>query len=271
MRPAVFASLAILVLPAWAQASDRTGPLLDMLRMSDLVGVMRQEGIGYGQDLAAEFFVGRTPAGWQRTVERIYDADRMEAEVREAFEEEMAGVDLGGLEAFYGAELGIEIVALEISVREAFLDPSIEEAATEEMRLLEFDDDERLAWVKEFSARNDLVDENVVGAMNSNFAFYRGLSADMGAFPMTEEDMLRDVWAQEPEIRTSTEEWLYTYLHTAYSPLEQFELDAYMDMTQTEAGRAMTRALFAAFDVSFVRISEELGAATARYLGSEEL
>ena len=168
-------------------------------------------------------------------------------------------------------DLGQEVVELELSAREAFLDTEFEEAATDLMIDLSIAGDARILWIKEFSLKNQLVEENVVGALNSNLAFFQGLSTGGEDMGLSDQDMLRDVWAQEEDIRRSTEDWLYSYLMTAYHTLDDEELDAYLEMTQTAEGRALTRALFAGFDSVFVSISHDLGAAAARYLASEEL
>ena len=116
------------------------------------------------------------------------------------------------------------------------------------------------------------MENNVVGAMNSNYAFYAGL-ADGGAFPedLTEEEILTDVWSQEEMIREDTSEWLYSYLSLAYRPLTEEDLAAYVAFSETEAGGALNRALFASFDEMFVAQSLALGLSAARFMAAQEL
>lgn len=255
-----------------AMASDRVKPLLDALRIREMILLMREEGLSYGDELAVEFFGDdRAPTGWDAAVDSIYSAERMESELESGFSDQMDGVDVTSLLTFFTSELGEEVVELELSAREAFLDPAFEEAATELMIDLSIAGDARLLWVKEFSEMNDLVEENVVGALNANLAFFQGLAQSGGDMGLNDKEMLRDVWAQEEDIRRSTEDWLYSYLMTAYHTLDDKQLADYLAVTQTPEGRAMTRALFAGFDTVFVEISRDLGAAAARYLGSEEL
>jgi hypothetical protein len=96
---------------------------------------------------------------------------------------------------------------------------------------------------------------------------------DGGAFPaeMTESDILSDVWAQEPEIRANTEEWIYSFLIMAYDPVAPEDIEAYIAFSETDAGRAANRAIFAAFDGMFEDISLALGRAAARYMATQEL
>jgi hypothetical protein len=88
---------------------------------------------------------------------------------------------------------------------------------------------------------------------------------------MSESDILADVWAQEPEIRANTEEWLYSYLLMAYQPLGVEGLNAYEQIMATAEGRAMNAALFESFDQMYVAISRELGQSVAGYMLAEEL
>jgi hypothetical protein len=121
-------------------------------------------------------------------------------------------------------------------------------------------EDPRLDLLTAFIETNDLVERNVSGALNSNFAFYRGLS-EGGAFEVEipEELMLSEVWGQEPELRRDTIEWLYSFQLSAYSGLEDADIEAYTAFSATDAGTALNAALFAAFDTVFNQLSFELG------------
>jgi hypothetical protein len=121
-------------------------------------------------------------------------------------------------------------------------------------------EDPRIDLLTDFIETNDLVERNVSGALNSNFAFYRGLS-DGGAFEVEipEELMLAEVWGQEPELRRDTIEWLYSFQLSAYSGLEDADIEAYTAFSATDAGAALNAALFAAFDTVFNQLSYELG------------
>jgi hypothetical protein len=83
--------------------------------------------------------------------------------------------------AFFTAEPGIGIAAAEVAGRRAFLDPGVEELANDAFREAVTEEDPRIDLLTDFIEANDLVERNVSGALNSNFAFYRGLS-DGGAF-----------------------------------------------------------------------------------------
>ncbi len=272
MRRAAALILVLLLLPLTAAAQNRTAPLVEALQLEEILRIMREEGLGYGESLADDMFPGRGGAAWAETVSQIYDLDTMRQTMITAFEAEMEEVDIAPLTAFFGSGLGREIIALEVSAREAFLDDAIEEASNARAAQMADDDDPRYLLVREFIEANALIETNVVGALNSNYAFYLGL-VDGGSFPyeLTEDQILADVWGQEPEIRDNTTEWLFSYLLMAYQPLEDAELQRYLELSQTDEGQAMNRALFAGFDLMFNQISRALGLSVSRYLGGEEL
>lgn len=263
-----------LVLPraAFAQAGRDVDGLIAALDLPGVLAVMRQEGLAYAEDLEAEMLGGRSGAGWQAAVEEIYDTARLEATVRPVFAEALAGHDVAAMTGFFEAQPGRRIVELEIGAREAFLEEAVEEAAKLRVAEMEAEQDPRLRQVDAFIAAGDLIEANVAGGLNTSLAFWRGLSD--GGFPsrdMPEEDMLAQVWSQEPEIRAETTEWLRAYLSLAYEPLSDADLDAYIAFTRTPAGQALNRALFAAFDRMFADVSYRLGREAARGLAGQEL
>ena len=115
-----------------------------------------------------------------------------------------------------------------------------------------------------------MINYNVMGAMNASLAFMRGLS-ESGAFEMTEDQILTDVWGQEAEIRSDTTEWLYGYMLMAYEPLSDAELQAYIDLSETKPGQAMNAALFAGFDAMFDGVSYGLGQAASQVMAGDDI
>ncbi len=265
-----------LVLGPLSVSAQEAGPdvqaLFEALRLSDIVQVMRDEGIAYGDEIGADLFGSSPPADWQETVAEIYDPARLEPQVLDALAVATAGQDIGPILDFFTQAPGSTFIDLEVSARQAMLDPEVEQMAKEAAAVAMADESPLFAQVQRFVAVNDLVETNVVAAMNSTYAFYLGLM-DGGAFPaeMTESDILGDVWAQEPMIRANTEEWVYSFLLMAYGPLSPEDMEAYIAFSETDAGRAANRAIFAAFDGMFEEISLALGRAAARYMATEEL
>lgn len=272
LRLAIALGASLAILPVSAPASPRTEALLEAVGMERMLELMQQEGIEYGAELAGDFLGQSGGSSWDTAVRNVYDIDQMRETLRDGFAEAFDPDMLDPVEEFYRSDTGTEIVALELAAREAFLDTALEEATKARIPEFEADHPDAFARVTEFIELNELVDQNVVGALNSNYAFYAGLM-EGGGFPgdLSEQDILADVWGQEPDIRENTTEWLYAFLLTAYLPLQPEQMEAYLDLSRSEAGQAFTRALFAGFDEMFIELSHGLGFAASRFMVSEEL
>lgn len=265
-------TLALTPVAALADRDEKVGTLFDALGLPEILDVMRAEGVVYGGDLQDQMFPGRGGPSWAAVVEQIYDTGTMAATVRDALDRGLDDDDLDPLLDFFTSARGARIIGFEVSAREAMIDEAVEEAAEVALADMQADEDPRLELIEAFVVANDLVASNVMGAMNSNYAFYLGLM-DAGAFDqaMTESEVLADVWAQEDEIRADTEIWVYSYLAMAYQPLDDADLEAYVALSETDAGRALNRALFAGFDEMYVAISRALGGAAARFMMGEDI
>lgn len=262
------AAFILMAAPALADA----GRLFDALGMPRIIEVMREEGLGYGETIRGDLLAGQGGAGWSATVSAIYDARAMDERMREDFVMRMEGVDVTPLLDFFESDRGRRIIEAEVAARRAFLDEGVEEAAGAAVTDLRADDPERYRRLEAFVAANDLVESNVMGAMNSNYAFYQGLMAGE-AFDeaLTEEQVLSDIWSQEDEIRSETEVWVYSFLGLAYAGLSDADIDAYVELSRTEAGRGLNRALFGAFNEMFTDVSRRLGEGAAQVLIGQDI
>ncbi|MEO9862403.1 MAG: hypothetical protein ABJO29_08100 [Yoonia sp.] len=253
-------------------AKEDVANLFAAMDLDAIVSIMREEGLEYGEQIAEDLFPDRTSSDWPETVSQIYDYDTMRDGLEMQFGAALGDVDIDSLIAFFEGEVGQTVVGLEVAARRALMDEDIEEASKEAAAIAIADETPRFSLVEEFVETNDLVETNVVGALNANYAFYLGL-LDGGAFgqDLTEEQILTDVWNQETEIRKNTYEWVYSYLLMAYQPLSDAELQAYIDFSETEDGQALNTALFVAFDEMFEGISRALGLASSQYMAGQDL
>ena len=284
MRAATAVALLLSGVPVLAQTveaqtaavetvSPEVQAIFDALLLPEVIDVMEREGRGHGEDLAATIFGGRSvPEDWASLVAVIYDPAHMEAEVLASLAENLAGEDTAAIRAFLEAEPGRSMTALELAAREAMMDEDVEQEAKEAAAVAVFENSSRLDLLRRYAEANDLVDTNVAGTMNTNFAYLTGLM-DGGALTgrMTETDVLADIWAQEPQIRADTEEWVYSFLLKAYEPASDTDIEALIAFSETEPGQALNRAVFEAFDERFQDISRSLGLAAARYMTSDEI
>lgn len=174
--------------------------------------------------------------------------------------------------AFFTSSPGKEIIRLEVTARQAMLDDDVMEAAKEAAAIALADATPRVEVLRRLIESNDFIEMNVMGAMNSNIAYFKGLFD--GAVPpgsLSEEELLADVWSRESEIRAYTTEWIYAFLLMAYQPLSEDEIETYIAFSQTDAGRALNRAIFAAFDEMFDEVSFRLGLVSSRFMLGMEL
>lgn len=273
----IAATAAFGLLAASGSAQERpTDAILDLLALPDTVAVMRKEGLSYGDELGQDMLSMGGTSGWAAAVDRIYDTERMEDTVRAGFAAAWAEQDaaIDPLITFFSGENGQRVVQLEISARDAMAEPEIEDAARaawiDAAHDAETEPDMRLDLIADFIETNDLIEANVVGAMNSSFEFYLGL-VDGGGLEMTEDDILREVWSSEAENREDTREWLNAYMLMAYRPLEIEVLQDYVALAGSQNGRALNRALFAGFDRMYSDISYALGRALARQMTAQDL
>jgi uncharacterized protein DUF2059 len=246
--------------------------LSQALQIRQVAEILAAEGTAYGDTIESNMFPGRGGAGWDGIVEQIYVAETMADKLNQGLAQGLAQVDLDPLVHFFGSDMGRRIITLELSARDAFRDAEIEEAATEAARELIAGEGGRYQLLREFIEVNDLIESNVVGALNANMAFYRGMAAG-GAFggEMNENQMLSDVWTEESAIRADTLTWLYGYLGLAYQPLQDEDLRAYIELSKTPGGQALNRALFVAYDDMYNDISFRMGRMTAVFMRGDNL
>lgn len=262
----------VLVFPAGAQSSTDIGRLFSALGLPEMLGIMRQEGLDYGQELGQEMFPDQSGEQWSNLVAQIYEQERLRAQVSAEFEKALDAKYIAPALDFFQGPVGQEAIALEIAARRALLDDAISEANDARLAELQGKGAPRLDLLHEFIDINDLLEANVVGALNSNFAFFSGL-VDGGAYdqPLSQDEILKEVWAQEEDIRKDTETWLLGFLLMAYSPLDDAEMHAYIAFSETPAGQGVNQALFESFNRMFEDVSYALGRAAAQMMSGDTL
>ena len=250
------------------------GALVEALRLGEIFAIMQEEGRAYGAELEEEMFPGRGGPSWAAEVDAIYDAEKILPAFTERLQAELGadGAGLAPVIGFFGSATGRKAIELEVSARRALLDEAVEDAAKLRAAEMREERDPRFAALVAFAEANDLVEANVSSGLNASLAFYAGL-AESGAIgeAHSEQDMLDDVWSQEPALRADTEEWVYAFIALAYGPLSDAELADYTAFSLSPEGRRLNRALFAAFDAVLSDISRALGRAAGRRLTGEDI
>ncbi len=260
--------------PQPAQVQDSAIALAELMKMDGVLDVMRAEGLANGAELAADLPGGASDAGWLAELAAIYNTGTM----REVFDKTLAAKLAADPEAlaaattFFSSTLGQKALQSEIDARRALLDKDVERTTELAFEDLVSDDPARVALLTRFSEVNDLVETNVMGALNANLSFFRGISDQSGEMAgMDEADMLSSVWEGEAQTRIDTQAWLFPFLMLAYQPLSDEELKAYIDFSDTPEGQRVNAAVFAAFDELFNDISYRLGQSYGRRLTGQDI
>lgn len=239
----------------------------DVLQMDKTLTIMSREAVANAAEVAPDLFGGASPADWTAAVAKLFDPATARAAFDAGLLPAMTTANQGDLEQaldYFNTPMGQRMLDLELSAREALLDPDVEAAAKESWADLLADpmpaSAQRAQLIRDIVAATDLIESNVSSAMNGNFAFFQGL-AEAGGFAaqMTQDDMLAEVRGQEAELRADTADWLYPFLAMAYAPLSDDELRGYIAFSKSPAGQVLNGVLFLAFD--------EMGAAQSRGMG----
>lgn len=239
------------------------------MRLDEVVAILRDEGLGYGATLDAEFLGGSGGAFFTAQVDRIYASDRMQAALSGALADHLDAEQAAAAIAFFRTETGQTILTLENSARRAFADDGIEEMALERAERAG-EDDTRLRQVAAYVAANDLVGQNVKGAISADFQFYRGLS-DGQDLDRDDGAVLASLLEARDETEAETRRWVMGFLYFAYAPLEDAQMQANIDFSQSDAGKALNAALFDGFDRLYGEISYDLGRAVGFALKASDI
>lgn len=274
----VLSLLPVVAVPARAetptQVSADVMALSRALMIPETMEILRAEGLANGRELGGEMPPGRRGSLWGQALDRVYDPARMLSLFDQAFAVALAedGETVAAATAFFGTEPGRRALALELSARRALLDKTVEAAARLAYGRLASEDSARQALIDRFVRANDLVDSNVMGAMNANLAFLRGLAEAGGdGFAASEADMLAQVWGTEAETRAETVGWLFPFLAMAYQPMSDADLTTYVAFSESPAGRRLNAAMFKAFDAMLNAVSRDLGRAFGRSLQGDDI
>lgn len=270
LAPLLSAGLA-LAGPALGSDVDE---LVEVLQLPEVFEVLAAEGEAYGREIDENMLDGAGGPSWAAAVHQIYAPDRLLPEFSAAFAAALpkGNADLRPVIDFFGSELGRQATALEISARRALLDPDVEDASRLSLEEMRAGDNPRIALVAAFVETNDLVESNVSNGLNANFAFYEGLR-DAGAIgpEMSQEDVVAEVWSQEPAIRDETDIWVHAYLAMAYAPLSDADIRRYTEFTARPDAQMMNRAMSEAYAEVFRGVSRQLGRAAGVVLAGQSL
>ncbi|PCD76952.1 DUF2059 domain-containing protein [Pseudothioclava arenosa] len=260
---------ALISAPAWGADPGQVAQLLHVERLFAILG---RESEDYASDLGAEFLGNGADPGWHDEVRRIHDPARLQSAFEAVLADELKDDPLPEITRFLSSETGQRMIDLELDAREALLDPRVEAAAEGALEAAEAAQDARLGLVRDVIAAAGLVEENVAGGLNTNFAFSVALAeSGVYAYPVSKDEILAELIAEEPALRDEVTLWLESYLMMAYAPASEAELRDWLEFTRSDAGQALLHAQFAGFDRVFNASSAALGHALARRMMASSL
>ncbi len=272
---------AMLAGPVWAQAASEAQlrALADVLRMDQTLAVMQTEAIANADEITPDLFGTPDLPAWDTAVAALFDPALARAGFDAALIGAAGNIDGADLQAaidFFATPLGARLLDLELSARTAMIDDDVEAAAKENWQVLRDNplpaSTKRAALIRDIVAANDLIETNVAAALNGNLAFYQGMAEAGGhGAGQSGDDMIREVWDQEAQVRADTEDWLYPYLAMSYAPLSDDDLQAYIDFSNSDAGRALNQILFMSFDALGVEQSRGMGLAAGRLMAGQDI
>ena len=266
------AALAQNTAPA-GEISPELAALFEAVGMDENFEILAEIGMADAVGLEDTLFPGRGGDAWRAVLSGFYQSGPLQATFTEAFPADRLSTEaMQRVTLFYNTDLGRRIVSGELTAWRAISDEATEAAANAAYFQHLEDNSPRVALLSQFIEVNGFVDLNVSGALNSNYAFYRGLS-DAGAYEqaLPPAMMLDEVWGREPEIRRETVLWLYSFQLMAYEGLSDAEIETYIAFSETPAAQAYNAALFTGFDAVFEAMSYRLGSAAALFMTGERL
>ena len=256
--------LLFTLIPFQLSASgDLTRELLNQMRFGEIVTIMREEGISDSRELPKDLMMGQVGASWEHALSSIYNIEMMTQMVESLFLGSLGSKHLEGILEFVSSEAWQTSVDLELAARHAMLAPEIEQMAYDSYYRALAKNTRLVRDLETLVDFADLVEQNVVGALNGMYQFNLGLVDGGLEMGYTEDELLAHIWAEEESIRIEVSEWMFSFLMLAYDPIERQMLLEQIRFFQTSEGRRLNAAMSDAFDGMLNDIAYQLGFALA--------
>ncbi|MEO0403074.1 MAG: hypothetical protein AAF214_11920 [Pseudomonadota bacterium] len=253
------ACLAIGLSVQSAVANTTVNQLVNVMGVPALIQAFSEEGVGAGETINQNFLSGQGGDVWAETVRRLYDPARLEVELTASLAEVLDADVASQALLFFESEIGAKVIALEVAARQAMQNADLEATARAAGA-------QAGETVVDFLALRNLIERNTTAAITAQTAFFAGLVETSGR-----ADVAPDIQEQRSTIMAETESWLRGYYALIQSPLSADEVAIYTAFWDTDVGKALDDAMFAAFGASYASLSYGLGQAAGRLLPQNEL
>ncbi|MEP6020175.1 MAG: DUF2059 domain-containing protein [Paracoccaceae bacterium] len=241
-----------IAVPAWA--SELSTRLMEVAQIERLLAQLSREAERSAVFVDDDFLDGNGGPVFHDTIKKLNDPARLTPRFEELLMEKLDDQQVEALLLFFESALGQKIVELELSAREVMFDDEVEQSVREQVAQTGTPD-----LVLRMIEEGDLIERNIVDAMSALRQFYLG-QIDGGLPDFTKSDVESLLAESEEAMRIDTQIWLESFLTFAYSPLDEADLTTYVELWETQTGKAYDTALFYAFATLF----EEIGFATGQ-------
>lgn len=256
--------LLLILFPFQLSASgELTREMLSQMRFGEIVTIMREEGISDSRELPKDLMMGQVGASWEHALSSIYDIEMMTQTVESLFLGSLGSKNLEGILEFVSSAAWQTAMDLELAARHAMLAPEIEQMAYDSYYQALSKNTRLVRDLEALVDSADLVEQNVVGALNGMYQFNLGLVDGGLEMGYTEDELLAQIWTEEESIRNDVSEWMFAFLMLAYDSIERQMLLEQIRFFQTSEGRRLNAAMFDAFDGMLNDITYQLGFALA--------
>ncbi|MDP7186837.1 MAG: hypothetical protein QGI08_14035 [Paracoccaceae bacterium] len=262
--------LVFLPLPVFAQ-QDATERFFQLLRLEEMVAVIREEGLVENAQLPEAMMLGTDGPAWDDALDRIYRIDALLPVLEATMARSLNGGDLSIIIDYLETPAWQVALDLELAARMAMLDPNVEEAAFETYDTQRRRNSIRMRDLEELVETADLIESNVVSALNSMLQFNLGLMSAGLEIGYSEDELLTQIWADEEFFRADATDWVFTFMLLAYAPMERQMLRDQIEFFATAEGQRLNRALIEGFDEMFNVISFKLGEAIGEMYDQQSL
>ncbi|MEP6065490.1 MAG: hypothetical protein ABJ246_06610 [Paracoccaceae bacterium] len=245
-----------IAVPVWA--SELSTRLMEVAQIERLLVQLAREAERSAVFVDDDFLDGNGGPVFYDTIKKLNDPARLTPRFEELLMEKLNDQQVEALLLFFESTLGQQIVELELSAREVMFDDEVEQSVRQQVAQNGTPD-----LVLRMMDEGDLVERNVIDAMSSLRQFYMG-QLDGGLSDFSKSDVETLLAETEEPMRIDTQIWLESFLTFAYSPLNEGDLTTYIELWETQTGKAYDTALFYAFATLFDEIGFATGQLVAR-------
>ena len=250
--------------------ADVISDLYDALHMDRINEIIRLEGIQDAEGTGEAYLPPNSVDRFVAQAKSVYQLEAMERDFKRLLTQNLSIPDANKILLFYQKPLGKVASELEVSARIAISDAHIEEMAKIKLKEAVKSKNKRLDEIESVIKTLELVEQNLIGAYDAQFAFMYELSK-LGVIELSKQEMIDLITNDEEKLKSEILEWLMAFSHMAYAPMNDKEFSDYSDFSKSELGIALNKALFSVYNEMAKDQSQRLASILGEFMKSEDL